>query len=99
MHIDRFRSLATAFFALMLLGPAAGAHDLPVNSIMNAFVKVQPRQIDLVVRVPMGLLRGLPFPRVDSSYDVGASGPAMQLALLFLEDGFVLSEDLSLIHI
>ena len=38
------------------------AHDLPMNSIMNAFVKVEPRQIDLVVRVPQDLPRRRAFP-------------------------------------
>jgi hypothetical protein len=56
-------------------------------------VKVQPHQVDLVVRVPLDLLRGVPFPVKDSQYDVAASGPAAELALLLLEDGFVVFED------
>jgi hypothetical protein len=72
---------------------SAAAHDLPMNSIMNGFVKVQPRQIDLVVRVPLDLLRGVPFPVKDSQYDVTASGPATEIALLLLEDGFAVFED------
>jgi len=79
------------FVALVSL--PSGAHDLPMNSIMNAFVKVERKQVDLVVRVPVDLLRGVPFPVKDAQYDVGASGSATQLALLLLEDGFVLSEN------
>jgi len=60
---------------------------------MNAFFKVESRRADLVVRVPLDLLRGVPFPVKDSLYDVTASGPATQLALLFLEDGFVVLEN------
>jgi hypothetical protein len=93
MHNKRLQSIAAFFFTLALVWSSVAAHDLPMNSIMNAFVKVEPRQIDLVVRVPLDLLRGVPFPVKDSRYDVGASGPAAQLALLLLEDGFVLLED------
>jgi HupE / UreJ protein len=85
-------------WVLLLLTSAAvwspaAAHELPVNSIMNGFVKVEPKQLDLVVRVPLDLLRGVPFPVRDSQYDLAASGPAAQLALLLLEDGFVLFEN------
>ena len=69
------------------------AHDLPMNSIMNAFVKGEPKQIELVVRIPLDLLRGLPFSVKDSQYDVAASEPAAQLASTLLEDGFVLLEN------
>jgi len=87
------RAVAALFALLGMVCWSAAAHDLPMNSIMNGFVKVQPHQIDLVVRVPLDLLRGVPFPVKDSRYDVAASGPAAELALLLLEDGFVVFED------
>jgi HupE / UreJ protein len=93
MRKNRSRSMAALFLTLVLLCSAVVAHDLPMNSIMNAFVRVEPKQMDLVVRVPLDLLRGVPFPVKDSQYDVGASGTASQLALVLLEDGFVLSGD------
>src|ERR1700675_4012649 len=93
MHSKRLQSVAAFFFTLVLVCSSVAAHDLPMNSIMNAFVKVEPKQADLVVRVPLDLLRGVPFPLKDSQYDLSASGPATQLALLLLEDGFVLMED------
>src|SRR5437016_14437062 len=71
----------------------ANAHDLPLDRMMNAFVKIEPKQADLVVRVPLDLLRGVPFPLKESQYDLQVSGPATELALLLLEDGFVLQED------
>jgi HupE / UreJ protein len=85
--------MAALFLTLALVCSSVAAHDLPMNSIMNAFVKVEPRQMDLVVRVPLDLLRGVPFPVKDAQYDVGASEPAAQLALVLLEDGFVVLED------
>jgi hypothetical protein len=82
-----------AVLLLLAIASPAAAHELPVNSIMNGFVKVKPTQIDLVVRVPLDLLRGVPFPVAESRYDVAASGPAAQIALLLLEDGFALFEN------
>jgi HupE / UreJ protein len=92
-YTNRLRSTATPFLMLLLVGSSVAAHDLPMNSIMNAFVKVEPKQVDLVVRVPLDLLRGVPFPVKDSQYDVVGSDSAAQLALLLLEDGFVLLQD------
>ena len=86
------RVVAALIVTLALIGTAY-AHQLPMNSIMNAFVKVESDRIDLVVRVPVDLLRGVPFPVRDSRYDVAASGPASEVALLLLEDGFVILED------
>jgi hypothetical protein len=87
------RSVSVLLLTLAVVCSPVLAHDLPMNSIMNAFVKVEPKQVDLVVRVPLDLLRGVPFPVKDSQYDVVASEPAAQLALLLLEDGFVLLEN------
>src|ERR1700675_1139414 len=93
MHSKRLQSVAAFFFTLVLVCSSVAAHDLPMNSIMNGFVKVEPKQMDLVVRVPLDLLRGVPFPVKESQYEVGASGPLTQLSLLLLKDGFLLSED------
>jgi HupE / UreJ protein len=59
----------------------AGAHDLPINRIMNGFVKIEPHQANLVVRVPLDLLLSVPFPLAGDHYNVDASGPAVQTAL------------------
>jgi hydrogenase/urease accessory protein HupE len=93
MRRKRVRFTAALSFALALASSPAAAHDLPTNTIMNAFVKIEPRQAQLVVRVPLDLLRGLPFPRKGSQYDLRASGPATRLALLALANGFVFLEN------
>ena len=93
MNKMSWRLVAAVFMLLTVACSSAHAHDLPMNSIMNAFLKVESQRVDLVVRVPLDLLRGVPFPVKDSLYDIAASGPASQLALLFLEDGFVLLEN------
>ncbi|MFZ3211440.1 MAG: HupE/UreJ family protein [Terriglobales bacterium] len=81
------------FFALVLSSSLLAAHDLPTNTIMNSFVKIEPKQAHLVVRIPLDLLRGVPFPRKDDQYDVAAAGPAIHLGLRLLGEGFVLLEN------
>ncbi|MGC2323175.1 MAG: HupE/UreJ family protein, partial [Terriglobales bacterium] len=69
------------------------AHDLPANTIMNSFVKIEPRQAHLVVRIPLDLLRNVSFPLKADQYDLAASGPETQHALGVLADGFILLEN------
>ena len=75
--------------ALAITSSLAAAHDMPANTIMNAFVKIEPNQAHLVVRVPLDLLRGVPFPVKGGQYDLAASGPATQEALSALAQGFI----------
>src|SRR5580693_192382 len=71
----------------------AAADAMPTNTIVNAFVKVEPKQIDLVVRIPVDLLRGLPFPKKGQQFDLAASELAMPLAVQVLSNGFVILEN------
>ena len=70
----------------------AGAHDLPVDRMMNSFVKIEPHQADFVVRVPLDLLLGVPFPLVGDHYNIAASRPAVETALKALATAFELWE-------
>ena len=46
-----------------LAGPSpSAAHDLPLNTIVNGFVRLEPTELHLVVRVPLDLLHAVPFP-------------------------------------
>jgi hypothetical protein len=71
----------------------ADAHDLPLDRMMNGFVKIEPRQADFVVRVPLDLLRGVPFPLASDHYNIPASGPAVKTALNALASALELWED------
>jgi len=82
-----------ALLGLLLACSVARAHDLPVNTMVNAFVRVQGGEADLVARVPMDLLRGVPFPTVDGRYDLAQSAPFEELARTLLADAFVLAEN------
>jgi HupE/UreJ protein len=72
---------AVWLFCAALVSGWANAHDLPLDRMMNAFVKVEPRQLDFVVRVPLDLLRGVPFPLAGDRYKIEASKPAVETAL------------------
>jgi hypothetical protein len=73
--------------------PAANAHDLPLDRVMNGFVKIEPHQADFVVRVPLDLLRGVPFPLSGDHYKAEASRPAVDTALKGLASALQLWED------
>jgi len=76
-----------------LVLPLANAHDLPLDRIMNGFVKVEARQLDFVVRVPLDLLRGVPFPLAGDQYKIEASRPAVETALKGLASALQLWEN------
>jgi hypothetical protein len=71
----------------------ADAHDLPLDRMMNGFVKIEPRQADFVVRVPLDLLRGVPFRLAGDHYNIPASKPAVETALKALASALELRED------
>jgi hypothetical protein len=71
----------------------AGAHDLPLDRMMNGFVKIEPHQADFVVRVPLDLLLGVPFPLAGDHYDIAASRPAVETALKALATALELWEN------
>jgi HupE / UreJ protein len=83
MMIGRWVRFAAVGLACTLLAPiVTGAHDLPLDRMMNAFVKIEPRQADLVIRVPLDLLRVVPFPLEQGGrYNLAASRPAVEMAL------------------
>jgi hypothetical protein len=72
---------------------SANAHDLPLDRMMNGFVKIEPHRADFVVRVPLDLLLGVPFPLTGDHYNVAASRPAVETALKALATALELWED------
>jgi len=92
---NRFGFSAAFALVLVLASSLATAHDMPANTIMNAFVKIEPTQAHLVVRVPLDLLRGSPLPvnAQTQQYDLVASGPATETTLSLLAEGFIVLEN------
>ena len=92
--LKRWICCAAVWLCHTALGlPLANAHDLPLDRMMNAFVTIEPRQLDLVVRVPLDLLRGVPFPLAGDHYKVDASRSAVETALKGLGSALRLWED------
>jgi len=92
--LKRWICCAAVWLCHTALGlPLANAHDLPLDRMMNAFVTIELRQLDFVVRVPLDLLRGVPFPLAGDHYKVDASRSAVETALKGLGSALQLWED------
>jgi hypothetical protein len=86
------RAVAWLLCTIFVLFPANG-HDLPLDRMMNAFVKIEPHQVDFVVRVPLDLLRGVPFPLAGDQYKIEASRAAVETGLRGLASALQLWEN------
>jgi len=92
---DRWIRLVAAFsFGCALLGPApARSHEFSLESVMNAFVVIEPREAHLVIRLPLHLLRTIDLPVTGRELDLANAEPAIQRALAALAREITLSED------
>ena len=86
-------SLLVAALALSLGVPAVSAHDQPLQTAVNSFVKIDQDQAHLVVRVPLDLLRAADFPVTGNVYDIANSHDAMQRAMAGIARGIGIWED------
>src|SRR5438874_13839689 len=92
--LKRWVSCGAAWLFCLAFGSIpVDAHDLPLDRVMNGFVKIEPRQADFVVRVPLDLLRGVPFPVAGDHYKIEASKAAVETALKALAGALQLWED------
>jgi HupE / UreJ protein len=92
--LSRGAGLAAALLLWTALGSVpASAHDLPLDRFMNGFVKIGPHQADLVIRVPLDLLRAIPFPMEHGYYDLAAAAPSINRAVAGLSSDISLWED------
>jgi hypothetical protein len=96
----RWIGLAAAALLCTIVSWPARAHDLPLDRFINGFVRIGPHQADLVIRVPLDLLRAIPFPMVKGHYDLPAAGPAIRMALAAIAGDLSLWEDnVRLLHV
>jgi HupE / UreJ protein len=80
--LSRWMGFTAASLLWAALGPTlACAHDLPLDRFMNGFVRIEPHQADLVMRIPLDLLRAVSFPIVRGHYDLTALRPAVTTAV------------------
>jgi len=96
----RLRLAGMVFLAFVLPGLSpATAHEFPLNTVMNAFVKLEPHEEHLVVRVPLHVLTSeagglnVNFPVTGREIDLKGAGPATQQVLRGLGQGITIWED------
>jgi len=91
----RSRSLIplVALGCAFLLPAPARSHEFALESVMNAFVKVEAREAHLVVRLPLHVVGTVKFPLKGSEIDLANAGPAIQQALEGVAGGIVLAEN------
>ena len=82
----RSYALALSIQTVVVLGsvviPCAGsAHEFTIETLMNGFVKIEPRQAHLVVRVPLHVLKSAKFPVSGREIDLAGADAAIQRAL------------------
>jgi len=81
--------------AVLALGAAlsAHAHEFKLEAVVNAFVKVEPKQVELVVRAPLYLFKSVRFPVAGVEVDAEQSAPAVERALGAIQKDIVLFEN------
>ncbi|HET7763570.1 MAG TPA: HupE/UreJ family protein [Burkholderiales bacterium] len=71
----------------------AYAHEFKLDAVINAFVKIEPDDAQLVVRVPLYLFKSARFPVNNIEIDVDKSGPALERALAAIQQDITLTEN------
>src|SRR5271157_3466840 len=93
---DRLRLVAAGFLLVLtatFLPRTVEAHDIPLHTVVNAFVKMEPHEAQVVIRVPLDILHSAQFPMNGQVYNLSASGAAIELALRGIAQGIELRED------
>jgi hypothetical protein len=81
-----FNALALSIYVAVAFCPVgisrpANAHEFTMESLINAFVKIDSREAHLVLRVPLHVLKSVKFPVSGREIDLTAADAAIQQAL------------------
>jgi len=71
----------------------ASAHEFKLESLMNAFVKVEPNELHLVIRLPLHITKTIRFPTKGAEIDLANAGPAIERVLEGVGHDVLLWED------
>jgi len=94
MRLPGSRWLAACVLAAGgLLAQVAQAHEFKLDAVINAFVRIEPTQAELVVRVPLYLFKSAKFPVSNIEIDVDKSAPAVQRALAAIQQDITVFEN------
>ncbi len=81
-HVALSLLMPVAFaLALAVVPHPARAHEFALESLMNAFVKIEPREAQFLVRVPLHVLRSAKFPTTGREIDLANADAAIQRAV------------------
>jgi hypothetical protein len=69
---------AIAVCLLVTVVRPANAHEFKLESLMNAFVRVEPQELHLVIRLPLHITRTIRFPVKGAEIDLANAGPAIE---------------------
>ena len=69
------------------------AHEFKLDAVINAFVKIEPGEAQLVVRAPLYLFKSVKFPVNNIEIDVDKSAPALERALAAIQQDITLFEN------
>jgi hypothetical protein len=94
----KLRGLRIAAWSLLAFAAAcaqiARAHEFKLDAVLNAFVKIEPGEAQLVVRGPLYLFRSAKFPTKNNiQIDVDKSGPAIERSLAAIAQSITLFEN------
>jgi HupE / UreJ protein len=81
-----FNALALSIYVAAAFCPVgisrlASAHEFTMETLMNAFIKIEQREAHFVVRVPLHVLKSVKFPVSGREIDLTAADAAIQQAL------------------
>jgi hypothetical protein len=73
--------------------PVARAHEFKMDAVINAFVRIEPGEAQLVVRAPLFLFKSAKFPIAAAGIDLEKSAPALERAIADYEKSLTLYEN------
>ena len=81
------RSLAgrrwLTLIGILLLAAAPAAHDIPLDVVVQAYVRPEKQHLTLLVRAPMHAMRDIAFPRNDAGFlDLGRADASLRTAAI-----------------
>jgi hypothetical protein len=69
------------------------AHEFKMDAVINAFVKIEPGEMQLVIRAPLYLFKAAKFPVSGAEIDVDKSAPAIERAVAAIQQDIALFEN------
>jgi hypothetical protein len=94
MNLRGLRLVAWSLIAcITLCAQIARAHEFKLDAVINAFVKIEPGEAQLVIRAPLYLFKSAKFPVNNVEIDVDKSAPAVERALAAIQRDITLLEN------